>query len=172
MEGASPYKQAESILEERSAPGLPNGIVPHQHEPETAPRITEDSTAEAATQDTALCSKPSMPLSIGQSRSDADEAVLDQAHHSHVAGGAANSGTSSGDCASSPFANSGTAAAAGVGPDLAAEAQLEGPVKLQSIWVYPIKSCAGFAPSSWPLGLNGLLYDRYSPGSLYVFLQS
>lgn len=37
----------------------------------------------------------------------------------------------------------------------------KGPARLACIWVYPIKSCAGFAPSSWPLGLNGLLYDRY-----------
>lgn len=33
-------------------------------------------------------------------------------------------------------------------------------VTLERIWVYPIKSCAGFAPNSWPLGANGLLYDR------------
>ena len=33
-------------------------------------------------------------------------------------------------------------------------------VVLERIWVYPIKSCAGFAPDSWPLGQNGLLYDR------------
>lgn len=33
-------------------------------------------------------------------------------------------------------------------------------VSLKQIWVYPIKSCAGFAPASWPLGQNGLLYDR------------
>ncbi|BDA46796.1 probable molybdenum cofactor sulfurase [Coccomyxa sp. Obi] len=33
-------------------------------------------------------------------------------------------------------------------------------VVLERIWVYPIKSCAGFAPESWPLGHNGLLYDR------------
>ena len=33
-------------------------------------------------------------------------------------------------------------------------------VVLERIWVYPIKSCAGFAPESWPLGQNGLLYDR------------
>ncbi|BBN03005.1 molybdenum cofactor sulfurtransferase [Marchantia polymorpha subsp. ruderalis] len=33
-------------------------------------------------------------------------------------------------------------------------------VSLQSIIVYPIKSCAGFTAKSWPLGDCGLLYDR------------
>ena len=172
MEGAPLYKQADSAFKECSTAGLPNGVVPDQREPEAAPLVTEDSAAEAATADGVLGSGPSLPLSTGQSGSDADEAVLDQSHHSHVAGSAGSTGAPSGDGASSPFANSGAGVAAGPGPDLAAEGQLEGPVKLQSIWVYPIKSCAGFAPSSWPLGLNGLLYDRYSPGSLYVFLQS
>ncbi|KAK9787728.1 hypothetical protein WJX73_008150 [Symbiochloris irregularis] len=31
---------------------------------------------------------------------------------------------------------------------------------LEAIFVYPIKSCAGFSPSEWSLGPNGLLYDR------------
>lgn len=31
---------------------------------------------------------------------------------------------------------------------------------LQQMWVYPIKSCAGFSPNAWPLGENGLLFDR------------
>ena len=31
---------------------------------------------------------------------------------------------------------------------------------LEAIFVYPIKSCAGFSPSAWPIGPNGLLYDR------------
>ncbi|KAJ7535046.1 hypothetical protein O6H91_12G016300 [Diphasiastrum complanatum] len=34
------------------------------------------------------------------------------------------------------------------------------PLFLESISVYPIKSCAGFSPMSWPLGDCGLLYDR------------
>ena len=34
-------------------------------------------------------------------------------------------------------------------------------IRLARMWVYPIKSCAGFEPgASWPLGPNGLLYDR------------
>jgi hypothetical protein len=54
-------------------------------------------------------------------------------------------------------------AAAGAisGADSSGSLSCEGPATLACIWVYPIKSCAGFAPSSWPLGLNGLLYDRY-----------
>lgn len=31
---------------------------------------------------------------------------------------------------------------------------------LAEIWVYPIKSCRGCSLSEWPLGENGLLYDR------------
>ena len=31
---------------------------------------------------------------------------------------------------------------------------------LEAIFVYPIKSCAGFSPREWPLGPNGLLFDR------------
>ena len=37
--------------------------------------------------------------------------------------------------------------------------QSEDPI-LEAIFVYPIKSCAGFSPEKWPLGPNGLLYDR------------
>jgi molybdenum cofactor sulfurtransferase len=34
-------------------------------------------------------------------------------------------------------------------------------VCLARLWVYPIKSCAGFEPATcWPLGPNGLLLDR------------
>ncbi len=38
--------------------------------------------------------------------------------------------------------------------------QQQSGVSLGQVFVYPIKSCAGFAPESWPLGQNGLLYDR------------
>ena len=31
---------------------------------------------------------------------------------------------------------------------------------LSGIWVFPIKSCAGCPQQSWPLGPNGLLFDR------------
>ena len=55
----------------------------------------------------------------------------------------------------------GAAAGSVCGPESRSAAQGGGPVRLERIWVYPIKSCAGFAPSTWPLGLNGLLYDRY-----------
>ena len=172
VEGASPCKQADSVLEECSTAGLPNGVVPHQREPEAASPLAGDCTAEAATSARLLGSESSMPLSTGHSGSDADDAVLDQSHHSHVAGREASISAPSGEEASSPFANTGAEAAAVLGPDLAAEAQLEGPVKLQSIWVYPVKSCAGFAPSSWPLGLNGFLYDRYSLSFLCHRLQA
>lgn len=33
-------------------------------------------------------------------------------------------------------------------------------VRLERIWVYPIKSCGGFCPQAWPLGTRGLLWDR------------
>lgn len=33
-------------------------------------------------------------------------------------------------------------------------------VRLERIWVYPIKSCGGFCPRAWPLGTRGLLWDR------------
>ena len=55
----------------------------------------------------------------------------------------------------------GAVAEAVSGPETRSAAERGGPVRLERIWVYPIKSCAGFAPSTWPLGLNGLLYDRY-----------
>eukprot|EP00884_Botryococcus_braunii_P022713 jgi/Botrbrau1/9125/Bobra.160_3s0002.1 len=35
-----------------------------------------------------------------------------------------------------------------------------GSVRLQRIWVYPIKSCGGFSPTEWPLCTRGLLWDR------------
>ena len=57
-------------------------------------------------------------------------------------------------------ARSGAAPQPESGPEPDGSAQCEGPVRLERIWVYPIKSCAGFTPSSWPLGANGLLYDR------------
>ena len=31
---------------------------------------------------------------------------------------------------------------------------------LEGIWVYPIKSCGGIRAQEWPLGPNGLLFDR------------
>lgn len=31
---------------------------------------------------------------------------------------------------------------------------------LKDIWVYPIKSCGGCRKTAWPLGQNGLLFDR------------
>ncbi|GAQ81349.1 molybdenum cofactor sulfurase [Klebsormidium nitens] len=34
------------------------------------------------------------------------------------------------------------------------------PMVLEKILLYPIKSCGGFAPDAWPIGPNGLLYDR------------
>ena len=33
-------------------------------------------------------------------------------------------------------------------------------VELKGIWVYPIKSCGGCGQEEWPLGPNGLLFDR------------
>lgn len=36
----------------------------------------------------------------------------------------------------------------------------EGDMQLKGIWVYPIKSCRGCKKESWPLGPNGLLFDR------------
>ena len=45
-------------------------------------------------------------------------------------------------------------------PAPAADPGREG-LRLARMWVYPIKSCAGFEPvASWPLGPNGLLLDR------------
>ncbi|KAG0471151.1 hypothetical protein HPP92_015697 [Vanilla planifolia] len=38
--------------------------------------------------------------------------------------------------------------------------QLEDGVRLKSITIYPIKSCAGFTVSRWPLVDSGLKYDR------------
>ena len=32
--------------------------------------------------------------------------------------------------------------------------------ELKGIWVYPIKSCGGCRQEEWPLGPNGLLFDR------------
>ena len=32
--------------------------------------------------------------------------------------------------------------------------------ELKGIWVYPIKSCGGCRQETWPLGPNGLLFDR------------
>lgn len=89
VEGATPYKQADSVLEECSRAGLPNGTAPHQHEPEAeAPSPSAgDSVAQAAKPDRVLGSQPSMPLNARPTESDADEAVLDESHHSHVAGG-------------------------------------------------------------------------------------
>ena len=55
-------------------------------------------------------------------------------------------------------------------PESAGSAQCEGPVRLERIWVYPIKSCAGFTPSSWPLGANGLLYDRCAHSTVRCLL--
>lgn len=37
---------------------------------------------------------------------------------------------------------------------------LVGAVHLESIIIYPVKSCAGFSVHSWPLSDNGLRYDR------------
>eukprot|EP00887_Chlorella_sp_A99_P004517 scaffold34.g4517.t1 len=31
---------------------------------------------------------------------------------------------------------------------------------VESLWIYPIKSCGGFQAEAWPLGPTGLLYDR------------
>ena len=61
-------------------------------------------------------------------------------------------------CSTQAVISTGTAAEAVSGPRSAGQGG--GPVRLERIWVYPIKSCAGFAPSTWPLGLNGLLFDR------------
>ena len=63
--------------------------------------------------------------------------------------------------ASAAAAENGAAAGTPFQVDSSEGLPCEGPARLACIWVYPIKSCAGFAPSSWPLGLNGLLYDRY-----------
>uniref|UniRef100_A0ABM5GQW4 Molybdenum cofactor sulfurase n=1 Tax=Pogona vitticeps TaxID=103695 RepID=A0ABM5GQW4_9SAUR len=43
-----------------------------------------------------------------------------------------------------------------------AEAQLHGrrPVTVTNIYLYPIKSCAAFEVIEWPIGNQGLLYDR------------
>ncbi|XP_073116613.1 molybdenum cofactor sulfurase isoform X5 [Elaeis guineensis] len=38
--------------------------------------------------------------------------------------------------------------------------QLVGNVRLKSITIYPVKSCAGFSVSGWPLSNMGLKYDR------------
>ncbi len=68
-----------------------------------------------------------------------------------------------GHCSTQAVISTGAAAGAVCGPESRSAVQGGVPVRLERIWVYPIKSCAGFAPSTWPLGLNGLLYDRYGP---------
>lgn len=34
-------------------------------------------------------------------------------------------------------------------------------IELTRLFVYPIKSCGGFSPKSWPITKTGLLYDRF-----------
>lgn len=38
-------------------------------------------------------------------------------------------------------------------------------LRVVGMWVFPVKSAAGMQVDSWPLGANGLLYDRYTSGS-------
>lgn len=33
-------------------------------------------------------------------------------------------------------------------------------VNIEELWVYPVKSCRGQQVNAWPLGPNGLLFDR------------
>ena len=165
VEGLSPHQQAAAGSEKCTAQNFPIDSMLHHLKPEAAHRLAQDSIAEATRSGGVLSSQPSTPLSTEHSGSDADDAVLDQSHHRHVNGNAASLGTSSEEGGPSVAADTGAGAAAISEPGRGAAAQLEGPVRLERIWVYPIKSCAGFAPSSWPLGLNGLLYDRYGPGS-------
>ena len=158
-------QQADHVLANGAAEDIPHGGVPHQLRAEAALCSTEDGKAEAARSGSSLGSQARITLSTGQSGSDADEAVLDQSHHSHVSDDEASVRTSSSVGAPLPAASSAADKAAVSGPCLAVEVQAEGPVTLESIWVYPIKSCAGFAPRSWPLGPNGFLYDRCIPYS-------
>ena len=67
-------------------------------------------------------------------------------------------------------ARSGAAPQPHSGPESDGSAQCEGSIRLERIWVYPIKSCAGFTPSSWPLGANGLLYDRCADSAVRCLL--
>ena len=53
------------------------------------------------------------------------------------------------------------AAAAAAQPPAADKGQAAEGLRLARMWVYPIKSCAGFEPATcWPLGPNGLALDR------------
>ena len=84
--------------------------------------------------------------------SDAEASTLPASHRSSPSGQHAT--------ASAAAAENGAAAGTPSKADSSEGLPCEGPARLACIWVYPIKSCAGFAPPSWPLGPNGLLYDR------------
>ena len=170
MEGKSPCQQASAAVGSCTARILLNGTASHQRTPQAAHPCAQGSSAEAIDSGAVLHLQPSTPVSNGHLEPEEDKAGLEQAHHSRTS--AASFGTSSEEGADSAAASSGAGAAAASGPAVATDLQPERPVRLERIWVYPIKSCAGFAPSSWPLGLNGLLYDRYKLMPSHSYMDS
>ena len=94
-----------------------------------------------------------LPQAEPDQTSDAEASTMPASHRSSPSGQQPKG-------ASAVAAESGAAAGTSSKVDSSEGLPCEGPARLACIWVYPIKSCAGFAPSSWPLGPNGLLYDR------------
>ena len=82
------------------------------------------------------------------------EAVPDPGH-----GAATPAGTASHTSGSAPAADP-KPVRPGVAAARASGQASGGDARLTAIYVYPVKSCAAFETSAWPLGPNGLLLDR------------
>lgn len=165
VEGLPP-QQAEAIEGSYAATAAARAAPAPDKGTPRSPSAQADSDRAQSARASSGHGADSVPHSNGTLGPDMSHQTVSEPHQEHpVADGASSL---SADCERSAFhkedpstaARTGAASEPQSGPDNEASAQLEGPVRLERIWVYPIKSCAGFAPASWPLGPNGLLYDR------------